>query len=409
MAEEILLSVRDGLVRVALVDGGELQSMDASPATSKPDDTAIFLNRIYIATVERVVPRLQAAFVNIGSDRAGFLGAREARVLLPDAPRDTPIEDCVMNGDTVLVQVTRPPAGEKGAQLTADITVPGHGVVIAPCRQRVAVSRAIENEETRTRLAQQVEEILAGEHGVQIDAEGMDGQAGWVVRTAAAEMGIEDLARDMDLVAKQWKALLAKAQNAEPPSLLYSDLGPIERALRDHVRAETSKIVIEGDAAFQVVRSYCREHLPAALDILEQSEAGMVLFDRYDIQAQIDDALQPRVSLPSGGWLMIETTEAMTTIDVNSGGDMTNALSTNLEAIPALARQVQLRGIGGLIAIDFIDMGKATENEKVEVALKQAFDGDRQAVRVGVMSDFGVIEMTRRRPARTLAEALKAR
>lgn len=409
MAEEILLSVRDGLVRVALVDGGELQSMDASPATSKPDDTAIFLNRIYIATVERVVPRLQAAFVNIGSDRAGFLGAREARVLLPDAPRDTPIEDCVMNGDTVLVQVTRPPSGEKGAQLTADITVPGHGVVIAPCRQRVAVSRAIENEETRTRLAQQVEEILAGEHGVQIDAEGMDGQAGWVVRTAAAEMGIEDLARDMDLVAKQWKALLAKAQNAEPPSLLYSDLGPIERALRDHVRAETSKIVIEGDAAFQVVRSYCREHLPAALDILEQSEAGMVLFDRYDIQAQIDDALQPRVSLPSGGWLMIETTEAMTTIDVNSGGDMTNALSTNLEAIPALARQVQLRGIGGLIAIDFIDMGKATENEKVEVALKQAFDGDRQAVRVGVMSDFGVIEMTRRRPARTLAEALKAR
>jgi ribonuclease G len=406
MAEEILLSVSDGRVRVALVDAGQLISVDAAPASTRSDDASQFINRIYIGTVERVVPRLQAAFIDIGEDRAGFLGAREARVLLPDAPRDAAIEDCVMDGDTVLVQITRPPVGDKGSQVTADITLPGRGVVIAPCRQRISISRAIEDQETRTRLESTMREILDGEHGVDVNVEGMDGPAGWVVRTAAADMGLEDLKRDMDQIAKKWACLIAVAQNAEPPALLYSDLGPVERALRDHVQQDTKKIIVEGEAAFRLAQGYCREHMPDVVSQLEQSEDGEFLFDRYDIEAQISEALQPRVALPSGGWIMIETTEAMTTVDVNSGPDMSNALAVNLEAIPLIARQIQLRGIGGLVAIDFIDMRDADDNARIEAALAAAFAGDKQGVRLGVLSDFGVLEMTRRRPAQTLAMAL---
>ncbi len=406
MAEQILLSVSDGRVRVALVDAGQLISVDSAPASTRNDDASQFINRIYIGTVERVVPRLQAAFIDIGEDRSGFLGAREARVLLPDAPRDAAIEDCVMDGDTVLVQITRPPVGDKGAQVTADITLPGRGVVIAPCRQRVSISRAIEDQETRTRLENTMREILEGKHGVDVNVEGMDGPAGWVVRTAAADMGLEDLKRDMDQIAKKWTSLISVAQNAEPPTLLYSDLGPVERALRDHVQNDTKQIVVEGEAAFRLAQGYCREHMPDAVAQLAKSDDGEFLFDRYDIEAQINEALQPRVTLPSGGWIMIETTEAMTTVDVNSGPDMSNALAVNLESIPVIARQIQLRGVGGLIAIDFIDMNGTDENARIEAGLADAFAGDKQGVRIGVLSDFGVVEMTRRRPAQTLAMAL---
>lgn len=406
MAEEILLSVREGRVRVALVDAGRLMSIDAAPAATQSDDVSHFINRIYIGTVERVVPRLQAAFIDIGEDRAGFLGAREARVLLPDAPRDAAIEDCVMDGDTVLVQITRPPVGDKGAQVTADITLPGRGVVIAPCRQRISISRAIEDQETRDRLETAMREILEGKHGIDVNVEGMEGPAGWVVRTAAADMNLEDIKRDMEQIAKKWTSLITLAQNSEPPKLLYTDLGAVERALRDHVQQDTKKIIVEGEAAFHLARGYCRDHMPDFVSKLEQSDAGEFLFDRYDIESQINEALQPRVSLPSGGWIMIETTEAMTTIDVNSGPDMSNALAVNLEAIAVIGRQIQLRGIGGLIAIDFIDMSSADENKRVEDALGEAFANDKQGVRIGMLSDFGVVEMTRRRPAQTLAMAL---
>jgi ribonuclease G len=406
MAEEILLSVRDGLVRVAHIVGGQLADVQISPADTKSDDASNFVGRIYLAQVERVVPRLQAAFVNIGEDRAGFLGAREARVLLPDAPRDAAIEDCVSEGDTILVQVTRPPVNDKGAQVTADVTLPGRALVIAPCRSHIALSRAIEDPEARKRLEQDIVDIQAGKHGEVEAVEGMDGPAGWVVRTAAADMDVSELKSDMESIGRRWNLLLDKAQNQEPPSLLYSDLGPIERALRDSVRGDTNKIVIEGDAAFTVASSYCREAMPRALDAIAKSDKNEFLFDRYDIESKIEVALSPRVELPSGGWLMIETTEAMTTVDVNSGSQNGTALDVNLEAAAIIGQQIQLRGIGGLVAIDFIDMSETSANDQVAEALSGGFEQDRYPVRIGTMSDFGVIEMTRRRPAISLREAM---
>lgn len=405
MSHELLMNVENGVLRVAQVEDGKLIALQAAPLGQGQDERRL-VGQIYLGRVERVLGRLQAAFVDIGLDRSGFLGAREARALLPDADRDTPIEDCVQDGDTVLVQVTRPPQGDKGAQVTADVTLPGRAVVLAPCRSRIAVSRQIEDEAERTRLADLAAAIRDGQHGEAVDVEGMDGAAGWVIRTAAVGMEADALAADMANVAAQWEALLTAAEDSEPPHVLHEDLGPVEKALRDLVRSDTTAITIDGEAALAQAKGFARNHMPSALEKLQAAEAGEVLFDRHDVAGQLDVALSNRVALPSGAWLMIETTEAMTTIDVNSGGSEADARGVNLEAAALIGQQVRLRAIGGLIAIDFIDMSEAADNEAVLAALDAGFQGDKNPVRIGPMSEFGVVEMTRRRDAMSLAEAL---
>jgi len=406
MTHEILMSVENGLLRVAQVEDGHLTALQAAPL-GKADAQASMVGQIYLARVERVVGRLQAAFVDIGFDKSAFLGAREARALVPDATRDTPIEDCVEDGDTVLVQVTRPPQGDKGAQVTADVTLAGRGVVLAPCRTRIAVSRQIEDEAERTRLTELAEKIRQGDGIDAVDVDGMDGPSGWVLRTAAAGQEIDALAADMAQVAGQWEALLERAEDMDAPSLIHEDLGPIEKALRDLVRADTAAVVVEGAAGFATAKGFMRQNMAALADILSAAEDGEILFDRHDVAGQLDKAMSPRVDLPSGAWLMIETTEAMTTVDVNSGAAEGDTLAVNLEAAAALAKQIRLRALGGLIAIDFIDMTDEAAHEAVLKALDAGFDGDKNPVRIGPMSEFSVVEMTRRREVMTLAEALR--
>jgi ribonuclease G len=406
MTHEILMSVENGLLRVAQVEDGHLTALQAAPL-GKADAQASMVGQIYLARVERVVGRLQAAFVDIGFDKSAFLGAREARALVPDATRDTPIEDCVEDGDTVLVQVTRPPQGDKGAQVTADVTLAGRGVVLAPCRTRIAVSRQIEDEAERTRLTELAEKIRQGDGIDAVDVDGMDGPSGWVLRTAAAGQEMDALAADMAQVAGQWEALLERAEDMDAPSLIHEDLGPIEKALRDLVRADTAAVVVEGAAGFATAKGFMRQNMAALADILSAAEDGEILFDRHDVAGQLDKAMSPRVDLPSGAWLMIETTEAMTTVDVNSGAAEGDALAVNLEAAAALAKQIRLRALGGLIAIDFIDMTDEAAHEAVLKGLDAGFDGDKNPVRIGPMSEFSVVEMTRRREVMTLAEALR--
>jgi ribonuclease G len=406
MTHEILMSVENGLLRVAQVEDGHLTALQAAPL-GKADAQASMVGQIYLARVERVVGRLQAAFVDIGFDKSAFLGAREARALVPDATRDTPIEDCVEDGDTVLVQVTRPPQGDKGAQVTADVTLAGRGVVLAPCRTRIAVSRQIEDEAERTRLTELAEKIRQGDGIEAVDVDGMDGPSGWVLRTAAAGQEMDALAADMAQVAAQWEALLERAEDMDAPSLIHEDLGPIEKALRDLVRADTAAVVVEGAAGFATAKGFMRQNMAALVDILSAAEDGEILFDRHDVASQLDKAVSARVDLPSGAWLMIETTEAMTTVDVNSGAAEGDPLAVNLEAAAALAKQIRLRALGGLIAIDFIDMTDEAAHEAVLKGLDAGFDGDKNPVRIGPMSEFSVVEMTRRREVMTLAEALR--
>ena len=406
MTHEILMSVENGLLRVAQVEDGHLTALQAAPL-GKADAQASMVGQIYLARVERVVGRLQAAFVDIGFDKSAFLGAREARALVPDATRDTPIEDCVEDGDTVLVQVTRPPQGDKGAQVTADVTLAGRGVVLAPCRTRIAVSRQIEDEAERTRLTELAEKIRQGDGIDAVDVDGMDGPSGWVLRTAAAGQEMDALAADMAQVAGQWEALLERAEDMDAPSLIHEDLGLIEKALRDLVRADTAAVVVEGAAGFATAKGFMRQNMAVLADILSAAEDGEILFDRHDVAGQLDKAMSARVDLPSGAWLMIETTEAMTTVDVNSGSAEADALAVNVEAAHAIARQMRLRALGGLIAIDFIDMTDEAAHDAVLKALDEGFDGDKNPVRIGPMSEFSVVEMTRRRDVMTLAEALR--
>ena len=406
MAHELFMSVENGLLRVAQIEDGVLTGIQAAPLGKSESEAAGMVGQIYLARVERVVERLQAAFVDIGFDKSGFLGAREARALMPDATRDTPIEDCVEAGDTVLVQVTRPPQGDRGTQVTADVTLAGRGVVLTPCRSRISVSRQIEDEAERARLTDLAEKIRQGDGVDAVMVEGMDGLSGWVLRTAAEGQEIEPLTADMVNVAEQWEQLLERAEDAEPPSLIHQDLGAVEKALRDLVRADTKAVVVEGAAAMAVAKGFMREHMAALADILSPADEGEILFDRHDVAGQLEKALSPRVELASGAWLMIEATEAMTTIDVNSGAAEGDALAVNMEAAAVIAKQVRLRAVGGLIAIDFIDMTDEAGHEAVLKALDEGFDGDKNAVRIGPMSEFSVVEMTRRRDVMTLSQAL---
>ena len=397
MGHEVLMSVELGHVFVANVNDGKLIDLRIEPVGSDNQD----VGRIYLAKVARVVPRLQAAFVNIGEDSDGFLGAREARTLLIDADRDTPIEDCVHDGDTVLVQVNRPADGDKGPQLTADISLPGRYAVLTPCRTKVSVSRSIEDDKERQRLIELAETVRD-----RLGIEGMDGLAGWVLRTAAEGVDNELLEKDMEMIAGIWTDILDKGDDNDPPCLLHQDLGGIERGLRDFIRPDTASVTIRGDAAFRMARSYCQKVMPQAEALIKQGESGEILFDRYDINGTIDKALNPRVDLPSGGWITIETTEAMTTIDVNSGSHSDPALAINLEAVAEIANQIPLRAVGGLIAIDFIDMSDEADGKKIEESLLAAFKDDRVPVRIGQMSNFGVIEMTRKRDRLSLLKSL---
>ena len=404
MVDEIFIRATDGVLQVAQIAEGRLVALQAARLDKQKDSS--LQGCVYLGRVVRVVERLQAAFVDVGLERDGFLAVRDARVLAEDSKdrdTDTLIEDCVQDGDTVLVQLTKPPSGDKGAQITADVTLPGRAVVLAPCRTRIAVSRAIADEAERERLAELAKEICGAEGEEGVSLEGADG---WVIRTAAVNMSRAELLADMQNLTAQWEALLQRAETAEPPTLLHEDLGPLERALRDLVNADTKSVVIEGEAAFREAVGYCRASLPAVESLLSAAEAEN-LFDRHDVAAQLEAALSPRFELSSGGWLMIETTEAMTTIDVNSGSDERGTLATNLEAAAAIGRQVPLRGLGGLLAIDFIDMTAEADKEQVMEALDTAFAGDRNRVRIGPMSEFCVVELTRRRPPLTLAQSMR--
>ena len=417
MQEEVLISVANGLAQMARVENGCVTDFFVEPVepmtpSASAGAQADSKGRIYLGRVMRIVPHLQAAFVDIGEDMNGFLGAREAQVLLSEndeadlgADEEADIQLCVAEGDDVLVQIIRPASGHKGPSLTANITLPARHLVLTPCTNRIAVSRAITDEKERARLL-----ALAEKHAKDLGATGMDGQAGWVLRTAATGLDEDTLKAEMQIVVQNWEDILTRADAQDEIGLVHSDISGVAKILRDYVRANTGDIIIEGAEALAAAQAYAKHAMPDRLDRIKASEKGEVLFERHDVQGEIDKALNARFELPSGGWIMIETTEAMTTIDVNSGSHGADALTVNLEAAPAIARQIRLRNIGGLIGIDFIDMKPTSHNdhdshaEAVQNALKAGFDGDKVASRISAMSDFGVVEMTRKRERMPLCE-----
>jgi ribonuclease G len=411
MQKDILINAGAGEIRVAVVEDGRLQDLmlertigleEGGPRKKSNGRSGhSIIGNIMLGRVQRVLPGMQAAFVDVGLERAGFLGAREARCLadLPGFEEDrTPkIGDCVHEGEEVLVQVVKDPIGEKGARLSANITIPGRLAVLVPNTPGVALSRRIEDESERERM------LALGETMIAQGGEKLVPGAGYILRTAASDATLTDLKEDAERLAEAWRPVLARRQMARAPATLYHDLDPVERTMRDTVRNETSKIVIDDAAAFEAARAYCRRAMPEAEHKVELFAGPGSLFDAYNLEEEIDRLIDPKVPLPSGGWITIEGTEALTAVDVNSGsftastGLEETSFHVNLEAADEIGRQVRLRGVGGLIVVDFIHLSDPVNIEKVLDTLAESLSKDHTPTQISRMSEFGLVEITRKR------------
>jgi ribonuclease G len=392
MAQDILINVSVGEVRVAAVEDGRLQALSATRLLGAEEPGGVgLIGDIVLGRVARVVPAVQAAFVEIGHERAGFLGARELRCLTEDPSVDPLIGAVVHEGEKVLVQIVKEPIGDKGARLTANITIPGRLSVFTPLQPGVGISRRIEDEVERARLAAIGEKLFtSGEL-----------KGGCILRTAAVGADEEELREDLIRLEEEWGEISAMRKNAKLPSTLRRDLGPVERALRDIVHDATRAILIDDARTAARARAYCREAMPDMEARIAVWEGPGSLFG--NLEADIESLVHPRVPLPCGGWITVEGTEALTAVDVNSGSftlaaavEDTGAI-VNVEAAREIGRQIRLRGIGGLIVIDFIHMKEADHVERVLAELADSLARDGVPVNIGPVTAFGLVEVTRKR------------
>lgn len=360
---------------------------------------------IMLGRVQRVLPGMQAAFVDLGLEKAGFLAAREARCLadLPSFMDQPCISKCVREGEAVVVQVIKDPIGDKGARLSANVTIPGRLVVLVPNQSGIALSRRIEDEGERKRLTDLLTDIGANDPRAAAGA-------GYIVRTAALSASRDDIASDIARLGDEWRAIQARRNMAKIPATIYHDLDPVERTMRDGVDDTTDRVLIDSAEAVAQARAYAARAMPDAVEKIQLFNGPGELFDLHNIEGEIETLLQPRVRLRSGGWITLETTEALTSIDVNSGsyteatGLEQTSLKTNLEAAAEIGRQLRLRGIGGLIVIDFIHLGEPENIAQVLTVLAESVSRDRTPTQILPMSEFGLVEMTRKRVREPLSK-----
>jgi len=426
LPKEVLINAGAGEVRVAVVEGGVLDQLwlertigfEEVPGRKREraanGAARSIVGDIILGRVQRVLPAMQAAFVNVGLDRAGFLAAREARprtAIFRDDPyteedRQLRISDFVREGEEILVQVVKDPIAEKGARLSGNITIPGRLLILVANSPGVALSRRIDEEAERARLTAIVSSFA------RADAADLIPNAGYILRTAAIGAGETELREDAVRLCAAWRDISARRKGASSPATLYMDLGPIERALRDEVDSSVSKMLVDDRDATAAARAYAAIAMPDMRDKIQFYEGRLPLFEAFGIEDEIATLSQPRVALPSGGWITIEATEALTAIDVNSGSYIASggleetSLKINLEAAEAIGRQLRLRGVGGLIVIDFIHLAEAGNIQRVLDALNAACVKGRVPSQILGMSEFGLVEMTRKRVRDPLAKRL---
>jgi len=405
MKEEILINVTQREVRAAVLDDGVLQELLVERvAHSGP------LSNIYKGRVSRVLPGMQAAFVNIGLQRTAFLHASD--IFSPNVNRDdtdngengqqshADIRRLLREGDEVLVQVVKEPLGDKGARLSTAITIPSRYLVITPQRPGIGVSSRIEDEAERERLRSVLEAMQP------------DNAHGFIVRTAAEGKDVEALQSDMEFLVKLWGSIQESAQTARGGELVHADLPLAVRVIRDLTSSQIERVRVDSKESLDRIQVFAREFMPEFAPVIELYEGKRPIFDLYAIDDEIDRALGRKVDLKSGGHLIIEQTEAMTTIDVNTGGYVGHSnledtiFRTNLEAAAAIARQLRLRNLGGIIILDFIDMQSDTHRRQVMEALESALANDSARNQVSPVSSLGLIEMTRKRTRESLEHIL---
>jgi ribonuclease G len=397
MSTELLVNVTPRESRAAVVENGVLQEVLLERANRRG-----LISNIYKGKVARVLPGMQAAFIDIGLDRTAFLHATD--IVAPplegaeiEASRPENVRQLVSEGDEILVQVLKDPLGTKGARLTTYITLPSRFLVYMPKGRGVGVSARIENEAERQRLREAVQLFMEpGEAG------------GWIVRTAAEDCVIEALRADMLFLQRLWDVVRSRGGEARAGALVHEDL-PLElRMLRDQLGQHVDRVLVDSPAAHARMVEFARTFMPESAGRIELNGTNRPIFDLYGIDEEIDRALDRKVPLKSGGYLMIDQTEALTTIDVNTGAFVGHRnledtiFRTNLEAAVAIARQLRLRNLGGIIIVDFIDMQDEEHRRQVLQALEKALAADHAKTHVSAVSQLGLVEMTRKRTRESL-------
>ncbi len=398
--EEILINITPEETRVAIVENGTLQEVSIERQRSRG-----IVGNIYKGKVNRVLPGMEAAFVDIGLDKAGFLHVSDIDIGDKgddDEENTRPvISELLDQGQTLLVQAVKDPMGTKGARLTTSISVPSRYLVYMPNSSLIGISVKIEDEPERERLKNLLEACRAEN---QI--------GGCIIRTAAEGVNEEELQRDIAFLSKLWGSLLEHADSVQAGNIIHEDLPLSIRTLRDMVGAATGLVKVDSRETFQKMTDFAERYIPDLPARIEHYPGERPLFDLYNIDDELQRALARQVSLKSGGYLIIDQTEAMTTIDINTGAFVGHQnleetiFKTNMEASQALARQLRLRNLGGIIIIDFIDMEHEDHKRQVLKSLQKYLVKDHAKTQVCEVSPLGLVEMTRKRTRESLEHVL---
>jgi ribonuclease G len=422
MPSSLIVNSSPTEVRVALLEGG----LPVEVHVERNSERGVVGN-IYRGRVVRVLPGMQAAFVEIGLERTGFLYVNDAVLRAPESIEEegeqsgepeplaqtadeqaqrgfraapvANIADVVKNGQEILVQVQKEPLGTKGARLTRHITVPGRYLVLMPYAPHIGVSHRIEDQAERERLRAAV--AAACPEG-----------AGFIVRTAAEDVAADVLTREASLLVQLWEEIQKKGSTGASPRLVFADLDLALRATRDLFTGEVDRIVVDRDEDFGRIREFVRSFSPGAEARVEMYDKSEPIFDHFGIEVEIERALERRVWLKSGGYIVIDQAEALTVIDVNSGrfvgkSSLEDTITQiNLEAVKEIGYQLRLRNVGGIVIIDFIDMSEAENRDKVLGALRETLSHDKVKTTIVRMSEIGLVEMTRKRVRESLGQLL---
>jgi ribonuclease G len=402
--QDILINWAPQETRVAVVENGAVQEFHVERTLERG-----LVGNIYLGKVSRVLPGMQSAFVDIGLDRAAFLHVADLHAALPagrraeDAPL-VPIERQVFEGQTLTVQVIKDPIGTKGARLSTQVSIAGRMLVHLPQDQHIGISQKIGSPEAREQLRERMQALVGTPE--------TGGGGGFILRTNAEEASDEELAEDIAYLRKTWALVRQRAVSKPAGTLLHQDLSLVERVLRDLTTEATQTIRIDSRMQFEALQAFGRTYMPAVVDKLEHYRGERPIFDLFGIEEDVARALARRVDLKSGGYLIIDQTEALTTVDVNTGGvggarnfDDT-IFKTNLEAAGAIARQLRLRNLGGIIIVDFIDMTREEHRDAVLAEFRKQLSRDRTRTTLSGFSALGLVEMTRKRTRESLAHML---
>jgi ribonuclease G len=398
MSHEILINVTPQETRVAMLEQAVVQELHIERASARG-----LVGNIYLGRVARVLPGMQSAFIEIGLERAAFLHIADIWEHRQNGHGHDgkPIERILHEGQALLVQVIKDPIGTKGARLSTQVSLAGRLLVYLPQDSHIGISQRIEDEAERESLRERLQQLLP---------EGLAG--GFIIRTMAETASEREMQNDIEYLTKLWNDLTSRSATVPAPSLIYQDLNLAQRVLRDMVTEETERIHVDSRETYQKMQEFSSQYTQNISDRIAHYAGERPLFDLNAVEEEIQKALARRVDLKSGGYLIFDQTEAMTTIDVNTGGFVggrsfdETIFKTNLEAAQVIARQLRLRNLGGIIIIDFIDMENADHRNAVLTELNKALERDRTRLTVNGFTQLGLVEMTRKRTRESLAHVL---